>query len=94
MNFNAVLTSFLNTPIINNSTVVDYLFESRSLHPQLDVNNPLGIQGLDTSALDDVISMLDRYILEHKQRSLERINYNSNILYILVNGLIPVTPAT
>ena len=88
LNFH-IITSLFNTPLLDTGTnLVQHVFEARPLHPNLDVNNPLGIQGINNN-IDQVINMLDGYLQEHKEHSLERLNYQSNILYILVNKLTP-----
>jgi hypothetical protein len=75
-----------NTPHLAQS-LTEFLFEAREAHP-LAPGNPLGIQGINHQ-LDEVISMLDTYLTEHRTQSLERLNYHSNIMYILVNKLSP-----
>jgi hypothetical protein len=91
LNFH-ILTSFFNTPTpnpnIGNSILVEYLFEA---HPamdrtiDIDVNNPLGIQGIEHK-IDEVISLLDNYLLANRIQSSAIAN-NSNILYTLVNNI-------
>jgi hypothetical protein len=62
----------------------------------IDVNNPLGIQSMQNiqglqeqdivHKVDEVISMLDSYLTEHKIKSAE-IENKSNILLTLVNDI-------
>jgi hypothetical protein len=62
----------------------------------IDVNNPLGIQSMQNiqglqeqdivHKVDEVISMLDSYLTEHKIKSAELEN-KSNILLTLVNDI-------
>jgi DNA polymerase type B, organellar and viral len=92
LNFNT-LTSFFNSPNPNlnntNTSLVHYLFEARTIHPNLNTHNALGIQGIEPYRINEVINMIDTYLLENRTPSLERLNYQSNILYILVNRLTP-----
>jgi hypothetical protein len=88
LNFKPI-TSVFNTPLLNTHTsLVEYIFEARPRHPNLDTMNPLGIQGLNHN-IDQVINMVDSYMVENRQHTLELLNYQSNILYILVNNLTP-----
>ena len=77
VNFKSFTDSIHNTP--------KTLFEARFSHP-LAPNHPLGLQGLNYNS-NEIIKMLDNYLIEHGSQSLERLNYQSNIMYILVNGL-------
>lgn len=87
INFQSLVNTINNTPVITQTNLTDFLFEARDVHAQAPIN-PLGIQGINHN-LDEVIHMLDEYIVEHRSQSLERLNYHSNIMYILVNKLSP-----
>jgi hypothetical protein len=87
INFQSLVNSINNTPIVTQTNLTDFLFEARDIHAHAP-SNPLGIQGINHN-LDEVIHMLDEYIVEHRSQSLERLNYHSNIMYILVNKLSP-----
>jgi hypothetical protein len=92
INFDSVTNSIQASPNMRNYTnLTEFLFEARPAH-DLAPNNPLGIQGINHN-IDEVISMLDAYILEHRTERLERLNYHSNIMYILVNKLSPYIPS-
>jgi hypothetical protein len=87
INFKSEVVSINATPNLNKGSLTDFLFEARGLHPMAP-SNPLGIQGINHN-LDEISNMLDKYLLEHRSQSLERLNYHSNIMYILVNKLSP-----
>jgi len=65
--------------------LLSYIFEERPLHLDINVNNPLGIQGIEYH-VDQAIDLINKYMLEYQQ---ERLNYESNLLYILINRLTP-----
>ena len=80
IDFKSFTDSIHNTPNMTSA-----IFEARFSHP-LAPNHPLGLQGINHN-FDEIVKMLNNYLIEHGSQSLERLNYQSNIMYILVNGL-------
>lgn len=79
-----------SSPILNHTynNLNDFLYNQvRGARPDI-INNPLGISGIHHD-IDEVISMLDNYQAENRRHSLELLNYQSNIMYIIVNRLSP-----
>ncbi len=86
INFHSITSLFNTTPYLDNSSnLLSYIFEERPLHLDINVNNPLGIQGIEYH-VDQAIDLINKYMLEYQQ---ERLNYESNLLYILINRLTP-----
>jgi hypothetical protein len=78
---------FNSSPYLTDVTLADFLSEARPSNTNV-INNPLGIQGLHRD-LDEVIHMVDNIIVENRRHSLELLNYQSNIMYVIVNKLSP-----
>jgi hypothetical protein len=89
MIFNSIINSIHNTPNLNNpSTLVDFLWELRGASDAF-IRNPLGIQGI-TFHVDTAITMIENFLYENRTVQItETLNYNSNLMYILVNKLSP-----
>lgn len=52
-----------------------------------DMPNSLGIQGINYNPINSVL--FDNLVINTRVRSTELLNYQSNILYCLINGLSP-----
>lgn len=79
--------STVNSPIIDQVNYnTNSLLNIHTVNQEIP-NNPLGIQGIYGNKNSLVVS--NNFIIGNNHRKTELLNYQSNILYILLNGLSP-----
>jgi|GEM_PF-1996413 hypothetical protein len=83
------INSSYSSPIIeriNINNIFSNAISSTNTHNSIP--NSLGIHGIDYSSNRNSV-IVDNVLMNTKVRTTELLNYNSNILYCLINGLSP-----
>lgn len=87
-NFSGLNSSY-SSPIIErvniNSIFSNAIYSSNIMN---DTTNSLGIQGVHGNR-DSLRILINDSVIGNRPRSRELLNYQSNILYCLINGLSP-----
>lgn len=85
------LNSTYSSPIIDrvniNNIFYNAIFSTNTVN---DTTNSLGIQGINYSNNRNFV-IVDNLLINTRVKSTELLNYQSNILYCLINGLSPST---
>ena len=82
------MNSYYSSPIIervNINSIFSNAIASRNVTN--DITNSLGIQGINYNPRNSVL--FDNLLIDTRVKTTELLNYQSNILYCLINGLSP-----